>query len=142
RIAAFGIHTWHAANSITISNNLSFNNGASGIVIGNGDSPTGTLADNFLVTNNILMNNSEWGVVEEGRVGSHNTYLNNLVFGNKSGGVDIGKTAGFGSPPAVGTISSDPQFVNFQADGSGDYHLKSTSPARDHGTAQGAPTTD
>ena len=44
--------------------------------------------------------------------------------------------------PASGTITSDAQFVNYQQDGSGDYHLKSTSPAIDAGTPVGAPSTD
>ena len=43
---------------------------------------------------------------------------------------------------ASGTITSDAQFVNYQQNGSGDYHLKSTSPAIDAGTSVGAPSTD
>jgi hypothetical protein len=42
----------------------------------------------------------------------------------------------------TGTITADPQFVNYQANGTGDYRLKSTSPAIDKGTATSAPTTD
>ena len=40
------------------------------------------------------------------------------------------------------TLVVDPQFVNYQPDGTGDYHLQNTSPAIDAGTSIGAPTTD
>jgi hypothetical protein len=43
---------------------------------------------------------------------------------------------------ATGTFSADPLFVNFQTNGTGDYHLKRNSPAVDKGTATSAPTTD
>jgi len=33
----------------------------------------------------------------------------------------------------VNGLASDPRFVNYQADGSGDYHLQSNSPARNAG---------
>jgi hypothetical protein len=43
---------------------------------------------------------------------------------------------------ATGTINTDPQFLNFQANGTGDYRPKSTSPAINKGTATSAPTTN
>ena len=39
----------------------------------------------------------------------------------------------------VNTITSNAQFVNYQADGSGDYHLTSSSPCIDAGTSQVRP---
>jgi hypothetical protein len=41
-----------------------------------------------------------------------------------------------------GTLVVDPQFVNFQKDGSGDYHLRPGSPALGAGVELGAPSID
>jgi hypothetical protein len=47
-----------------------------------------------------------------------------------------------GSIIEQGTITTDPQFVNYQSNGSGDYHLKSTSPGVDAGVSTNAPSID
>lgn len=39
-------------------------------------------------------------------------------------------------------INANPQFINYQADGTGDYHLRSTSPAVKGGTSTNASKTD
>lgn len=43
---------------------------------------------------------------------------------------------------AYRTISADPKFVNYKADGTGDYHLTSSSPCIGAGTDVGAFPTD
>ncbi|MFA6435488.1 MAG: choice-of-anchor Q domain-containing protein, partial [Elusimicrobiales bacterium] len=136
--SGYGIHTWHAPRDLVISNNLTFGNGASGIIVGAGDSPGGGIkADGFVVTNNISMNNGEYGIIEEGLTGTNNIYKNNLIYGNSAGGISLqnGNTH-------QNTVTADPKFVNFKADGSGDYHLSAVSPAIDKGTNQGAPADD
>jgi hypothetical protein len=135
RVARWGITSWHAANNLQISNNTVFAN-AGGIGLGAGDSPGGVTFDNSIVANNIIYNNSGCSILETGSTGTHNQYLNNLTYGNAS---DILLQNG---NTAVGTIYADPQFVNYQADGSGDYRLKSTSPAIDKGTSLGAARND
>ena len=144
RVSAWGLHLWHAANSVTIANNTVFANGSSGmgggIEIGTGDSPGGVVLDNTHVLNNIVYNNPGAGIMEycysgQSCIGSHNTVTNNLVYGN---GGAISLKVG----TATGTVSADPQFVNYQANGSGDYRLKSTSPAVDHGVSTYAPVYD
>lgn len=144
RASSHGIHLWHAASHTDIINNTVFANGAvgmgSGIVVGNGDAPGGTKADYIRVSNNIVFNNPNAGISEycyrgENCIGPNNTYANNLVRGNGTGIVlKIGS--------ATGTVTADPQFVNYQANGSGDYSLKSTSPAIDAGSTTSAPSTD
>jgi hypothetical protein len=67
-------------------------------------------------------------------MGGNNRYVNNLV--NSSGTNWRVKGA------ATGSISSNPLFVNYQANGSGNYRVYSSSPAIDRGTAVKAPTTD
>ena len=136
RVTGYGIHTWHAAQSVTISNNLSFSNGKSGIIVGDGDSPGGVIADNFVVTNNICMDNHDWGILEHGSVGSHNSYVDNILYRNGAGTIQTEGTA------STGTMSQNPLFVNYQADGSGDYHLTAESPGVEKGTWQGAPSFD
>lgn len=144
RASSFGIHLWHAANNVTIANNTVFANGSSGmgggIVIGSGDSPGGVVLDNTRVVNNIVYNNPAASIVEycysgQSCIGANNTIANNLVYGNGSGiSLRVGS--------ASGTITSDPQFVNYQANGTGDYRLKSTSPGIDKGVSMYAPSFD
>ncbi len=134
----FGIHCWHACSNLTISNNLVFDNGDGGILIGQGDAPNDgdVPADNMLVTNNIAVHNGNDGISEYGATGENNKYLNNNVFGNKGQGIDLL------TGTETGTISEDPKFVNFQVNGSGDYRLDPSSPNVNAGTPEGAPTTD
>ena len=143
-VASFGIHLWHAANNVVISNNLSFNNGAKtdrgnfvggGMVIGAGDSPGGVILDNTTVSNNILRNNRGMAIQEFGNSGSGNRFFNNLLFAN---GINrVATKTGLAS----GTLVVDPQMVNFQLDGTGDYHLRASSPAIDAGATSCAPST-
>jgi parallel beta-helix repeat protein len=144
RAAAYGIHLGHAASNVTIANNTVFQNGGGGmgggIVIGVGDSPGGKILTNTKVINNIVYKNAAAGIKQYcysgvSCIGSGNVVANNLVSGNGSA-----ITMKVGS--ATGTITADPQFVNYQANGTGDYRLKSTSPAVNKGTASSAPTSD
>jgi hypothetical protein len=118
---------------MTISNNVTFNNGG-GIIVGQGDSPNygRTPADAMTVANNIAIANRVAGITETGANGPHNRYLNNIVFGN---GTDrISTKAGTES----GTVEADPGFVQYRPDGSGDYRLRVGSPGIDTGTVIGA----
>jgi len=83
-VAAAGIHQWHGATASTIVNNTIFHNGA-GILIGQGDAgatATGS-ADNY-VANNIAYDNKNYGIVEMGKVGGNNRYVNNRVTRSKT----------------------------------------------------------
>jgi hypothetical protein len=138
RIQGFGIHLWHAATQVVIANNLVFNNHYGGIMVGVGDAPysgdPAHPADYILVTNNIVFDNhNRYGIEEYGVTGLHNQYVNNLVYKNDSS--DWQLKVGTQSR----TISADPQFINYQRDGSGNYRLKVTSPAVGAGSEVGAP---
>jgi hypothetical protein len=132
--AGFGIHCWHNCGQLTISNNLTFQNGG-GIVIGQGDSPNfgHASADDMTVSNNIAVANRTVGITEGGVTGSRNRYLNNILFDNGEDQISL-KTG-----TQTGTIISDPEFVDYQPDGSGDYRLRDGSPGIDAGTSVGAP---
>ncbi|HTC95941.1 MAG TPA: Ig-like domain-containing protein [Terriglobales bacterium] len=141
----WGIHLWHGATAVTISNNAVFSNGYGGIIIGavSGDFPGGSgLDDNTIVTNNIIFRNglsagaSGCGIVEYGDVGWSNHYVNNLVTQNGPSDWCLVNNS------SQGTINANPGFVNYQDNGSGDYHLQSGSPAMGVGTSQGQPSTD
>ena len=141
RNQAWGIHLWHAANNVVVSNNLVFQNGEGGIVIGDGDSPGGVTNDNTTVSNNIVMDNrSSWGaglgIYETGATGVHNQYIDNLVWNNPGGNrLQNGLVD-------TGTVNADPLLVNYQPAGGGDYHLTSGSRAINSGTTQGMPSND
>lgn len=120
-VAAVGIQQWHGATDSTIVNNTVFRCKI-GILIGGGDS--GTLpngSQNNYVANNIVYDNITYGIVEGGKVGANNRYVDNLVHASGTAIRVKGEVSG--------TIAADPQFVNYQPDGSGDYRLKRTSPA-------------
>ncbi len=140
RTQGWGIHMWHTATQGLIANNTIFNNDAGGILVGAvaSEFTSGTaLNDYTVVSNNIVVYNGavvgRTGISENGATGPHNIYANNLVWKNlpTEGALQTGV--------AYGTVWADPQFVNYQADGTGDYHLKSTSPAVNAGV-KSAPT--
>ena len=130
-----GIHLWHAATNVTVSGNTIFNNRLAGILVGCGDAGC-VISDYNTVSDNIVYNNPTYGIHELGTIGTHNQFLNNLVYLNGTNwGLLNGNTHS-------GDVTADPQFVNYKGDGTGDYHLQSTSPAIDRGTNIGAPTND
>jgi hypothetical protein len=133
--AGGGIHCWHDARHIDIANNTSFANGGYGIIYGGGDyvhlsSP----CDYMTVTNNIVYGNPT-GIRELGDIGSHNLISTNLCYAN---GTDYSLSVSSHS----GDIHADPLFMNYHADGSGDYHLQAGSPAINVGLSTYAPTVD
>jgi hypothetical protein len=122
--------------------------------------------NNMTIANNIVVDNLTWGIMEDDygcrtggtcatNYGPSNYYENNLVYGNAGGmysGYGTGICPQVGDTkyniitfhghcatnsvvnvnPASGTI-----FINWQLNGSGDYHLKASSPAIDTGENNG-----
>jgi hypothetical protein len=74
------------------------------------------------------------GLREEGTIGAYNVYNHNLVFSN-------GTNFMFLTGSCVGCLSVNPQFVNYQANGTGDYHLASGSPAINAGVTGASTST-
>lgn len=135
----YGIHLWHTPVDVVVANNLVFHNGQGGITVGAGDAPGGVSADGMVVTNNIVIDNGTWGagwgIVESGRIGTHNLYSNNLVWGNRR---DVALEAG----RDIATVNSDPRLVHYVSDGTGVYRLSAASPALAAGNRTGAPPID
>jgi Protein of unknown function (DUF1565) len=136
--AGFGIHCWHACNALTISNNLVFDNPQGGIVVGQGDGPNfgKVAADNFVVSNNIAVGNGRDGIRESGTTGSHNRFLNNMLWNNEAD--DISLNTG----RETGTLVENPLLGDLRPDGTGDYRPRAGSPALGAGVRDGAPSTD
>lgn len=133
--AGGGIHLWHDVNHVNIANNTSFGNGH-GFIVGGGDFVhTSGPADYITVTNNIAFDNVDIGFDEEGAVGSHNLFANNLSFQNA-------RNWRLAISAHTGDVAADPQFVNYLRAGGGDYHLKTSSPAIDKGIPSYAPLVD
>ena len=135
--SGIGITTWHACTNVTISNNLVWGNLDDGIQIGDGDDPGGVVCDNSIVSNNISIYNGNFGIEEEGSVGANNVFLNNCLYGNSvaSTSLELGHVA-------QNIVTANADFVNWQADGSGDYQLAAGSPCIGAGTSVGMPATD
>lgn len=136
-----GILFNHGAGHATMANNLSFNNGNHGISIDAGDGS----GDNFVITNNIVLDNAMYGInVHASADGAHNQYRNNLFNGNGKGtyGLDNSAPPKNWPPNTPGTLTGDPGLVGYRKDGTGDYHLTAQSPCVDTGTTLGAPDTD
>jgi hypothetical protein len=136
-IAGKGLHMWgDRATNMIVANNTSFHN-QDGMVVGN-DGCCGTTFDNSVISNNILYGNVRYGIYESdtlaSALGTHNQYLNNLIYANPGGTSMI-----VGS--LQGTIAADPLFVNYTGDASGEYHLTAGSPAIGAGVSTDAPST-
>lgn len=115
-----------------------------------------------LVYNNIVYQNQSFGFVTNHNP-LRNVYYNNLSFANGDGALyhnDYSVTTSciFANNILLGSIqgygvgdrfvnnytsaTANVAFVNYQADGTGDYHLQSSSPCRDSGTNTYMPATD
>jgi len=135
-VTGYGFHGWHDVRNTKVTNNTSFNNGEGGFVVGGGDYVNQTApCDYMVVTNNIAYGNTGYGFSEQGDNGAHNIWSNNLANGN-------GTDWSLNTSSHVNDVAGSPGFVNYQADGSGDYHLDTGSPAIGAGLATYAPATD
>ena len=81
RVAAAGIHLWHDANDVVVTNNtVSWS--THGIIVGGGDFYWRTIgADNVRLHGNVLHDNV-YGVSEAGKTGCNNVYTDNQAFKN------------------------------------------------------------
>jgi hypothetical protein len=137
RVGAVAIHLWHDATDVIITNNTVTSSNF-GMVIGGGDFYYTTAgANNVYVANNIVYDN-KYGISEQGKTGTANKYVNNLVFQNPTYNISLRNGL-----KATGTISSSPLFKAYsRTAATPDYHLTTSSPAIGRGTATNAYATD
>jgi hypothetical protein len=140
-IASVGIHLWHNATNVNIENNT-ITNCSAGILVGGGDYYNGFEGpdDYTNVFNNIVYAN-DYGIEEEGNTGTHNTYVDNLVYDSTYADYRLQNGNTYS-----GNIAADPQLMYYEGGSGGDYQLAPTSPAIDAGVMSdagvNAPTTD
>lgn len=128
RIAGVGIHLWHDANNVIITNNT-VSAANTGIVVGGGDFYfTKGPNDNTHVYNNIVFDNKV-GIAEQGLTGKDNAYRNNLVFQNPHGDWKLAHGRAHS-----GTVAAPPEFVAYSRNGTPDFRLSDKSPAIGRGT--------
>ena len=135
RVAEAAIHLWHDARDVIITNNTVTSSGT-GIIVGGGDFyfTTGG-ANNVHVYSNIVYDN-KYGISEQGRTGTSNTYRNNLVYQNtypwtlKNG------------LKHYNTIAAVPGFTAYSRTGTQDLKITSSSAAVGRGTSTYAHPTD
>jgi len=124
--AGHGFQIYPNCNHCRVVNNVAFGNlNRSGFIIG-GSSTTSSA--NVQIYNNISMNNGEYGFEINANRGQPVTLSNNIAFGNSRAALYNGLGAALVNR---NLYSVDPQFVN--AAGM-DFHILSTSPARNHGS--------
>jgi hypothetical protein len=109
RVAEAGIHLWHDANNVVITNNT-ITGSNTGIIVGGGNFyHTKGPNDHTRVYSNIVYGN-QMGISEQGRTGTNNSYRNNLVYRNAryNWSLKSGMTHS-------GTVSSPPLFMGEDA---------------------------
>jgi hypothetical protein len=147
RCAGWGVEQGHEVSNSTIVNNLVFGCGG-GVMIGTGGS-SGT-SNNNVINNNILVYNGPgysghgYGIDAIQNYGSTNTIANNILYANQPANTT---SALSGYSTITGSITNvDPAsstlFTNWKSDGSGNYGLKSSSPAVNAGTSVAGPLLD
>jgi hypothetical protein len=123
RVAGAGIHLWRDANKVIVFNNtVAASN--TGILVG----PKAP-AHAF---NNIVFDN-RYGVAEQGASGKHNSYRNNLVFGNREADWRLAQ-----GMRHSGTVAAPPAFLSYTRTGTPDFRLAADSPAIGKGLELGA----
>lgn len=134
------ITMWHNAYEVSVLNNTVFNgrralgSNGGGILIGAGEHPDSDARD-CIIANNIAYGSSGDGIAEAGIV-HNNIYLNNLLYSNAWSSISLINGT------QTGTIISDPNFVGYRADGTGDYRVQPGSLAIDRADPIYAPGTD
>ena len=140
----------HVTNDSFV-NNLAFRNGSNnvggdGVVSGGAfgvvcQSTDGQPCSGLVIANNIVMDNTSVGGQDmacQGPGWTNVTLTNNIRY---NAGPDCINDRG-SWPGWTNDSTANPLLVNYQNDGSGDYHLMSTSPAINKGTTNKAPNHD
>ncbi|WP_426207808.1 right-handed parallel beta-helix repeat-containing protein [Massilia sp. TWP1-3-3] len=136
RVAEGGIHLWHDANNVIITNNT-VTQSNTGIIIGGGNYyHSSGPNDHTAVYSNIVYDN-KMGISEQGQTGRNNTYRNNLVYQNAR--YDWRLQNGLSH---TGTVSAAPLFLDNSRSSDPSLKLSADSPAVGHATPEYAESID
>ena len=127
----YGILAGHDPHDLEISNNTVFADNYTGIEYDGGctERDTGTCPGNNINIFNNIIYDSAGGIGGPSAIEDigNNSIKNNLIYRSGIyGNFQMGPNA---LSQVSGTMSADPQFVNYIREGGGDYRLKSSSPA-------------
>jgi hypothetical protein len=135
------LHFYHATDNGRVSNNTLFAGDTSRVAYGGitlcADEGNTVPADDFVVNNNIIRDLA-LGITECGQMGV-NLGPNNQFKNNNMYKVALQTST---QNPVSGTVTADPLFVNWKANGTGDYRLTAASPGLNYAVNNGAPTFD
>jgi hypothetical protein len=136
RVAEAGIHLWHDAHDVVITNNT-VTDSNTGIIVGGGDFyHTKGPNDHTAVFSNIVVDN-KIGIAEQGKTGRNNSYRNNLVYDN--GRVNWSLKNGL---THSGTVSAAPLLTALPIWGMPSLRPSTSSPAVGRATPEQAESTD
>lgn len=131
----WGILFEDGAKNVNIYNNLIAGCSSDGINSQYNEQDNATYPDTFTINlvarNNIIRGCATGIFMAAGQ--TNPTFSNNSFFGN---------TANYSGASGTNDITTDQLLVNYQVNGTGDYHLTSTSPCISAALSTGAPTTD
>ena len=146
RAPGFGIQLYQADCDNVVTNNVIFDNRSGGIIVNNDNGNAECKAGANTITNNIIENNGvyaggapaggTYGISQHDIETYPNLYANNILYGNYPS-----DACGGCKGTISGNITNEPPsttFVNFQNDGTGDYHNKTGSQSVEGGTSAGA----
>jgi hypothetical protein len=122
-VADAGIRLWRDASHMIVAHNTVFNSGTGVLVGGEGGYVGATVNDYTRVSNNVLIDNTRYGVQEASSTGTNNVYRANLVLRNGSGAYLLNNGL-----QATASIAAEPLLVNYVKTGGGDYHPQAASP--------------
>ena len=117
--------SWHDNDHCLIAHNTLLSSDGGGLVIGGGDNTVGggwnnrPIAGHYIINNLVYDNAYGISVQSDGvaTVGA-STFVNNITSGNSGGNLNIA----LGGSTATGTITTLPSFIDYESDGSGNYH--------------------
>ena len=136
RVAEGGIHLWHDANNVIITNNtVTASN--TGIIIGGGNFYHSKGPNDYTAVYSNIVYDNRMGISEQGKTGRNNTYRNNLVYQNAR--YDWQLRNGLTD---TGTVSSAPLFVDNSRAANPSLKLSPSSPAVGRATPTYAESTD
>src|SRR5260370_26130780 len=96
-----------------------------------------TTDDYTTVANNIIVNNGQYGIHQGYSLGSHNVFLNNIVYNNPAGNISNPESGTSATQSGTITLTSaqfSALFWNYTGGMTGDYPLLSGAVAIDAGT--------
>lgn len=136
RVAEGGIHLWHDAHNVIITNNtITASN--TGIIIGGGNFYHRSDGNDYTAVYSNIVYDNKMGISEQGKTGRNNAYKNNLVYRNAAYNWRLKNGV-----THSGTVSAAPGFPTDARSGTPNLRPPAASPAVGRATALHADSVD